>query len=259
MGPIIFISSSVFLLVLFPLSDRFAASSAPAGLMVIMAAFSIAPIGVLTSGWASNNKYSMIGGMRSAAQLMSYEIPLLLSMAGVFLLAGSFDPVTIVEQQQQSTWFFGLPMWNFIPQFIGFMICILAEVERVPFDLPEAEAELVEGWTTEYSGIRYMLFLAAEYIRGFAGAAVCTILFLGGWAGPWPVPPEVWFLLKVYLILIFWIFIRWTVPRIRTDQILELGWKKLLPLSLINILIVIFMVEIYPYLSDTLTLLPEVF
>ncbi|MAU99367.1 MAG: NADH-quinone oxidoreductase subunit H [Euryarchaeota archaeon] len=261
MGPIIFISSSVFLLVLFPLSDRFAASAAPAGLMVIMAAFSIAPIGVLTSGWASNNKYSMIGGMRSAAQLMSYEIPLLLSMAGVFLLAGSYNPVDIVEQQREATWLFGLPMWNFIPQFIGFivfMICILAEVERVPFDLPEAEAELVEGWTTEYSGIRYMLFLAAEYIRGFAGAAVATILFLGGWAGPWPVPPEIWFLLKVYLIIIFWIFIRWTVPRIRTDQILELGWKKLLPLSLINILIVIFMVEIYPYFDDIVNL-PEVF
>ena len=261
MGPIIFISSSVFLLVLFPLSDRFAASAAPAGLMVIMAAFSIAPIGVLTSGWASKNKYSMIGGMLSAAQLMSYEIPLLLSMAGVFLLAGSYNPVDIVEQQREATWLFGLPMWNFIPQFIGFivfMICILAEVERVPFDLPEAEAELVEGWTTEYSGIRYMLFLAAEYIRGFAGAAVATILFLGGWAGPWPVPPEIWFLLKVYLIIIFWIFIRWTVPRIRTDQILELGWKKLLPLSLINILIVIFMVEIYPYFDDIVNL-PEVF
>jgi len=203
----------------------------------------------------------MIGGMRSAAQLMSYEIPLLLSMAGVFLLAGSYNPVDIVEQQREATWLFGLPMWNFIPQFIGFivfMICILAEVERVPFDLPEAEAELVEGWTTEYSGIRYMLFLAAVYIRGFAGAAVATILFLGGWAGPWPVPPEIWFLLKVYLIIIFWIFIRWTVPRIRTDQILELGWKKLLPLSLINILIVIFMVEIYPYFDDIVNL-PEVF
>ena len=261
MGPIIFISSSVFLLALFPLSDRFAASSAPAGLMVIMAAFSIAPIGILTSGWASNNKYSMIGGMRSAAQLMSYEIPLLLSMAGVFLLAGSFDPVTIVEQQRESTWLFGLPMWNIIPQFIGFvvfMVCILAEVERVPFDLPEAEAELVEGWTTEYSGIRFMFFLMAEYIRGFAGAAVATILFLGGWAGPWPVPPEIWFLIKVYLIIIFWIFIRWSVPRIRTDQILVLGWKKLLPLSLINILIVIFMVEIYPYFTEIVNL-PEVF
>ena len=261
MGPVIFISSSVFLLVLFPLSDRFAASAAPAGLMVIMAAFSIAPIGVLTSGWASNNKYSMIGGMRSAAQLMSYEIPLLLSMAGVFLLAGSYNPVDIVEQQREATWLFGLPMWNFIPQFIGFivfMICILAEVERVPFDLPEAEAELVEGWTTEYSGIRFMFFLMAEYIRGFAGAAVATILFLGGWAGPWPIPPEIWFLLKVYLIIIFWIFIRWSVPRIRTDQILELGWKKLLPLSLINILLVIFMVEIFPYFDEIINL-PEVF
>ena len=261
MGPIIFISSSVFLLVLFPISDRFAASSAPGGLMVLMAAFSIAPIGVLISGWASNNKYSMIGGMRSAAQLMSYEIPLLLSMAGVFLLAGSFNPIDIVEQQQASTWLFGIPMWNFIPQFIGFVVfmtCILAEVERVPFDLPEAEAELVEGWTTEYSGIRYMLFLASEYIRGFAGAAVTVILFLGGWAGPWPVPPEVWFLLKVYLVLIFWIFIRWSVPRIRTDQILDLGWKKLLPLSLINILLVIFMVEIYPIFSEYIVL-PEVF
>ena len=261
MGPVIFISSSVFLLVLFPLSDRFAASAAPGGLMVIMAAFSIAPIGVLTSGWASNNKYSMIGGMRSAAQLMSYEIPLLLSMAGVFLLAGSYNPIDIVEQQREATWLFGLPMWNFIPQFIGFivfMICILAEVERVPFDLPEAEAELVEGWTTEYSGIRFMFFLMAEYIRGFAGAAVATILFLGGWAGPWPIPPEIWFLLKVYLIIIFWIFIRWSVPRIRTDQILELGWKKLLPLSLINILLVIFMVEIFPYF-DKIINLPEVF
>jgi len=261
MGPVIFISSSVFLLVLFPLSDRFAASAAPGGLMVIMAAFSIAPIGVLTSGWASNNKYSMIGGMRSAAQLMSYEIPLLLSMAGVFLLAGSYNPIDIVEQQREATWLFGLPMWNFIPQFIGFivfMICILAEVERVPFDLPEAEAELVEGWTTEYSGIRFMFFLMAEYIRGFAGAAVATILFLGGWAGPWPIPPEIWFLLKVYLIIIFWIFIRWSVPRIRTDQILELGWKKLLPLSLINILLVIFMVEIFPYFDEIINL-PEVF
>jgi len=202
----------------------------------------------------------MIGGMRSAAQLMSYEIPLLLSMAGVFLLAGSFDPVVIVEQQQASTWFFGLPMWNFIPQFIGFavfMICILAEVERVPFDLPEAEAELVEGWTTEYSGIRFMFFLMAEYIRGFAGAAVAVILFLGGWAGPF-LPPEIWFLIKVYLVIIFWIFIRWSVPRIRTDQILVLGWKKLLPLSLINILIVILIVEIGPYFSDIVNL-PEVF
>ena len=166
-------------------------------------------------------------------------------MAGVFLVAGSFHPVDIVQQQQEATWLLGLPMWNIVPQFIGFvvfMICILAEVERTPFDLPEAEAELVEGWTTEYSGMRFGLFLMAEYIRGFAGAAVATILFLGGWTGPGLIP-EFWFLLKVYSIFVFFVFLRWTVPRIRTDQILILGWKRLLPLSILNLVIVILMTE----------------
>jgi NADH-quinone oxidoreductase subunit H len=261
LAPFIIIIASFMAIAAIPFANGLQAFDVDIGVFYITAISSIGVVGVLLAGWASNNKYSMIGGMRSAAQLMSYEIPLLLSMAGVFLLAGSFDPVTIVEQQRESTWLFGLPMWNIIPQFIGFvvfMVCILAEVERVPFDLPEAEAELVEGWTTEYSGIRFMFFLMAEYIRGFAGAAVATILFLGGWAGPWPVPPEIWFLIKVYLIIIFWVFIRWSVPRIRTDQILVLGWKKLLPLSLINILIVIFMVEIYPYFTEIVNL-PEVF
>ena len=245
-APIMFISSSVVLFGLVPLSERFAANDAPAGVLLVMAAFSVAPVSILTAGWASNNKYTLIGGMRSAAQLMAYEIPLLLSMAGVFLVAGSFHPADIVQQQQEATWILGLPMWNIIPQFIGFivfMICILAEIERTPFDLPEAEAELVEGWTTEYSGMRFGLFLMSEYIRGFAGAAVATILFLGGRTGPGLIP-EFWFLLKVYTIFVFFIFIRWTVPRIRTDQILILGWKRLLPLSILNLIIVILMTEI---------------
>ena len=198
-GPVIFISSSILLLVMVPFSPRIAASSAPLGLLVVMAAFSIAPIGVLTTGWACNNKYTLIGGMRSAAQLMAYEIPLLLSMAGVFLVAGSYNPMDIVAQQQG--------MWNVVPQFLGFIVfivCMLAEVERVPFDLPEAEAELVEGWTTEIGGLRLGLVFAAEYIRGFVGAMIATILFLGGWSGPF-LPGEIWFLLKVYGILIFFI------------------------------------------------------
>ena len=222
-----------------PFSPRIAASSAPLGLLVVMAAFSIAPIGVLTTGWACNNKYTLIGGMRSAAQLMAYEIPLLLSMAGVFLVAGSYNPMDIVAQQQG--------MWNVVPQFLGFIVfivCILAEVERVPFDLPEAEAELVEGWTTEIGGLRLGLVFAAEYIRGFVGAMIATILFLGGWSGPF-LPGEIWFLLKVYGILIFFIILRWTVPRIRTDQILLLGWKRLLPLSLINLALAILYVEVF--------------
>jgi NADH-quinone oxidoreductase subunit H len=238
-GPVIFISSSILLLVMVPFSPRIAASSAPLGLLVVMAAFSIAPIGVLTTGWACNNKYTLIGGMRSAAQLMAYEIPLLLSMAGVFLVAGSYNPMDIVAQQQG--------MWNVVPQFLGFIVfivCILAEVERVPFDLPEAEAELVEGWTTEIGGLRLGLVFAAEYIRGFVGAMIATILFLGGWSGPF-LPGEIWFLLKVYGILIFFIILRWTVPRIRTDQILMLGWKRLLPLSLINLALAILYVEVF--------------
>ena len=238
-GPVIFISSSILLLVMVPFSPRIAASSAPLGLLVVMAAFSIAPIGVLTTGWACNNKYTLIGGMRSAAQLMAYEIPLLLSMAGVFLVAGSYNPRDIVAQQQG--------MWNVVPQFLGFIvfiICMLAEVERVPFDLPEAEAELVEGWTTEIGGLRLGLVFAAEYIRGFVGAMIATILFLGGWSGPF-LPGEIWFLLKVYGILIFFIILRWTVPRIRTDQILLLGWKRLLPLSLINLALAILYVEVF--------------
>nr|AIF01036.1 NADH dehydrogenase subunit H (nuoH) [uncultured marine group II/III euryarchaeote KM3_141_A08]AIF20363.1 NADH dehydrogenase subunit H (nuoH) [uncultured marine group II/III euryarchaeote KM3_89_F04]AIF20662.1 NADH dehydrogenase subunit H (nuoH) [uncultured marine group II/III euryarchaeote KM3_91_D09] len=238
-GPVIFISSSILLLVMVPFSPRIAASSAPLGLLVVMAAFSIAPIGVLTTGWACNNKYTLIGGMRSAAQLMAYEIPLLLSMAGVFLVAGSYNPMDIVAQQQG--------MWNIIPQFLGFIVfivCMLAEVERVPFDLPEAEAELVEGWTTEIGGLRLGLVFAAEYIRGFVGAMIATVLFLGGWSGPF-LPGEIWFLLKVYGILVFFIILRWTVPRIRTDQILLLGWKRLLPLSLINLALAILYVEVF--------------
>jgi len=226
-------------LVMVPFSPRIAASSAPLGLLVVMAAFSIAPIGVLTTGWACNNKYTLIGGMRSAAQLMAYEIPLLLSMAGVFLVAGSYNPMDIVAQQQG--------MWNVVPQFLGFIVfivCMLAEVERVPFDLPEAEAELVEGWTTEIGGLRLGLVFAAEYIRGFVGAMIATILFLGGWSGPF-LPGEIWFLLKVYAILVFFIILRWTVPRIRTDQILLLGWKRLLPLSLINLALAILYVEVF--------------
>ena len=245
-GPVIFISSSILLLVMVPFSPRIAASSAPLGLLVVMAAFSIAPIGVLTTGWACNNKYTLIGGMRSAAQLMAYEIPLLLSMAGVFLVAGSYNPMDIVAQQQE-VGLLGFPMWNIIPQFLGFIVfivCILAEVERVPFDQPEAEAELVEGWTTEIGGLRLGLVFAAEYIRGFVGAMIATILFLGGWSGPF-LPGEIWFLLKVYGILIFFIILRWTVPRIRTDQILLLGWKRLLPLSLINLALAILYVEVF--------------
>ena len=155
------------------------------------------------------------------------------------MIAGSLNMLDIVEAQKD--------MWFIVYQplaFVLFFIAGLAETNRIPFDLPEAEAELVEGWTTEIGGLRLGLVFAAEYIRGFVGAMIATILFLGGWSGPF-LPGEIWFLLKVYGILIFFIILRWTVPRIRTDQILLLGWKRLLPLSLINLALAILYVEVF--------------
>jgi NADH-quinone oxidoreductase subunit H len=233
-APVIMIGSSILLLVAIPLSGRFYMSNLNAGLLFIFAVFSITPFAILMGGWASNNKYSLIGGMRSAAQLISYEIPLLLSMVGVVLLSGSLNIRDIVDAQAQSTWYV-------IPQLIGFvvfMIAIVAEVERIPFDLPEAEAELVEGWWTEYGGIRFGLLMLAEYFRGYAGAAVAVLLFLGGWNGP-VLPPEIWFLIKVFIVFFIFIWLRGSLMRVRIDQILNIGWKRLLPLAMVNLVIAV--------------------
>lgn len=233
-APVIMIGSSILLLVAIPLSDRFYMTDLDIGLLFIFAVFSITPFAILLGGWASNNKYSLIGGMRSAAQLISYEIPLLLSMVGVVLLAGSLNVGEIVMAQENSVWFI-------IPQFLGFivfMIAIVAEVERIPFDLPEAEAELVEGWWTEYGGMRFGLLMLAEYFRGYAGAAVAVLLFLGGWNGPF-LPPELWFLIKVFIVFFVFIWLRGSLTRVRIDQILNIGWKRLLPLAMVNIVIAV--------------------
>jgi len=230
---VILIGSSVLLVGLIPFSDRFFLANTEAGLILLFAVFSLAPFGILIGGWASNNKYTLIGGMRSAAQLIAYEVPLLLSVSGVVLLAGSLNFSEIVAAQDS--------MWFAIPQIVGFvvfMVAIVAEVERIPFDLPEAEAELVEGWGTEYGGLRFGLIMLAEYLRGYAGCAAATILFLGGWNGPF-LPPEVWFLIKVFIVFFVFIWIRGSFFRVRTDQILNIGWKRLLPLAMINLVIAV--------------------
>ncbi|OGS52452.1 MAG: hypothetical protein A3K75_04140 [Euryarchaeota archaeon RBG_13_61_15] len=170
--------------------------------------------------------------MRSAAQMMSYEIPLLLCVASVFLLSGSFSFVGVVNAQHD--------VWFAIPLFLGFIVfivCLIAEVEITPFDIPEAEAELVEGWTTEYCGMRFGLFMMTSYLRGYAGGALATALFLGGWQGPAVIPDEIWFLIKAYCVFFVIEWMRWSVPRIRIDQILHLGWKRLMPLAVLNLLI----------------------
>jgi NADH-quinone oxidoreductase subunit H len=238
LAPVIFVSSSFLILATIPLSPRFGIATnidgafVPAGALFAFAAFAIAPFSILLAGWSSNNKYTLIGGMRSAAQMMSYEIPLLLAVASVFLLAGDFGFVGIVEAQAD--------IWFAIPLFIGFivfLVCMAAEVEVTPFDLPEAEAELVEGWTTEYCGMRFGFFMMTSYLRGYAGGALATALFLGGWNGPAIIPDEIWFLIKAYIVFVIIEWMRWSLPRVRVDQILNLGWKRLLPLAMVNLLI----------------------
>ena len=238
LAPVIFVSSSFLILATIPLSPNFgiatnsAGAFVPAGALFAFAAFAIAPFSILLAGWSSNNKYTLIGGMRSAAQMMSYEIPLLLAVASVFLLAGDFGFVGIVEAQAD--------IWFAIPLFIGFIVFLVsmaAEVEVTPFDLPEAEAELVEGWTTEYCGMRFGFFMMTSYLRGYAGGALATALFLGGWNGPAIIPDEIWFLIKAYIVFVVIEWMRWSLPRVRVDQILNLGWKRLLPLAMVNLLI----------------------
>jgi len=237
-GPVIFISSSFLALSTIPLGRNFGISTnasgmgVPASALIAFAFFAIAPFSILISGWSSNNKYTLIGGMRSAAQMMSYEIPMLLTVASVFLLAGSFDFMGIVSAQRD--------IWFAIPLALGFvvfLVCLVAEVEIQPFDLPEAEAELVEGWTTEYSGMRFGFFMMSSYLRGYIGGAFATALFLGGWHGPSLIPEPIWFLIKAYIVFVVIEWMRWSNPRVRVDQLLNIGWKRLMPLAVLNLLI----------------------
>jgi NADH-quinone oxidoreductase subunit H len=242
-APVILVSSTLMILAALPFSDGFYISAPPGNILFVMAMFAVAPIAILVGGWASNNKYTLIGGMRSAAMMMSYEIPLLLTIASVIILAGSFNAIDIVHAQQDFGVWYGLPL---IIGFVIFMISIVAEVERIPFDLPEAEAELVEGWTTEYGGMRLGLIWLTEYTRMYCGAAIGAILFLGGWSGPTiPVPGldalsgEIWISVKIYAIILLFIWVRWSLPRVRTDQILHFGWRRLLPLAMFNVFLAI--------------------
>ena len=207
------------------------------GLLFIFAMSSLASYGIILAGWASNSKYSFLGGIRSMAQVISYEIAMGLSLVGVMLLAGSLNLTDIVVAQHDT--FRGMFIF---PQIIGFgvfFVSMLAETNRVPFDLPEAETELVSGYATEYSGMRYAIFFMAEYIGMLVMSSLATICFFGGWSGPFHVPvfPALWFLLKVYAFMFVFIWIRATLPRYRYDQLMDLGWKWLIPLALANVVL----------------------
>lgn len=209
------------------------------GLMYILAVSSLGVYGIVLGGWSSNNKYALLGGLRSSAQLISYELALGLSLMGVVMLTGSLSLVDIVTAQAGNFW-----NWNVFLQPLGFLlyfICGLAETNRAPFDLPEAEQELTAGYHTEYSGMKFALFFMAEYINMVNVSAIASTMFLGGWRAPFGFIPEwtgpIWFFIKVFIFLCIYIWIRATVPRLRFDQLMNFGWKVLLPLSIANVLV----------------------
>ncbi|WEK53960.1 MAG: NADH-quinone oxidoreductase subunit NuoH [Candidatus Cohnella colombiensis] len=217
------------------------------GFLYYIALSGITTIAVVIGGWASNNKYSLLGGMRSAAQMISYEVPLVLSVVGVVMLSGSLNLRDIVVYQEGYFWH-----WNFIPQIIAFAIFIISaisELNRTPFDLPEAESELVAGYHVEYSGFRFAFYMLTEYIYVYAIACLTTILFLGGWNSPVPqldfIPGIIWFFLKFAFIVFSLFWIRASFPRIRVDQLMSFAWKVLLPLAILNIFLTALGIELF--------------
>ena len=201
------------------------------GLLFFLAMSSLGVYSVMLAGWASNNKFALLGGLRAAAQMVSYEVFMGLSLMGVVILAGSFNLRDIVTAQQQ--------VWFCIPQILGlivFLIAGIAETHRLPFDLPEAESELIAGFHTEYSGMKFGMFFVGEYLGITLISAMIATLFFGGWLGPW-LPPVVWFILKTFVFICLFILLRAALPRPRYDQLMAYGWTVLLPLSLLNVLV----------------------
>ncbi|MDJ0533041.1 MAG: NADH-quinone oxidoreductase subunit NuoH [Xenococcaceae cyanobacterium MO_207.B15] len=258
LGPLLVIIPIFLSFLIVPLGQNLIISNIGIGIFLWIALSSIVPIGALMAGYASNNKYSLLGGLRSAAQSISYEVPLALSVLAIVMMSDSLSTVDIVAQQSSH----GILSWNIWRQPIGvviFWIAALAEAERLPFDLPEAEEELVAGYQTEYGGIRFMLFYGSSYLNLVLSSLIFSVLYLGGWNFPIPVEllaswlgvsvTALWLqpivlslglcmtLVKAYLMIFIAILLRWTVPRVRIDQLLNLGWKFLLPISFVNLLL----------------------
>jgi NADH-quinone oxidoreductase subunit H len=214
-----------------PLSPEIWVADSNIGLLFILAMSSMTVYASVLGGWASNNKYALLGGLRSAAQMVSYEVFMGIALMGVVVLTGSFRLIDIVEAQAG--------LWNCVPQFFGmliFAVAGIAETKRVPFDLPEAEAELVAGYHTEYSGMKFGMFFVGEYLGVTLISALAVIFYFGGWRGPW-LPPVVWFLVKTLAVIAVFILLRASLPRPRFDQLMAYGWKVLLPFALLNLLV----------------------
>ena len=248
-GPTAYLVTSFVIFGILPISSGWNSGALPLSLLLALTVFSFAPLFIFVSAWSSNNKYSLMGGLRSAAQMIAYEVPLLLAVVAVVIVAGSFNLATIVAEQQ-NYWFWGPPL--LLALFV-FFVGMLAEMERIPFDLPEAEAELVEGWNTEYGGMLFAFFMLADYVRALVGSFLVVLLFLGGWTMPGWVPSTAtsfplagifWFMVKTYLVFGVFVWIRASLPRVRTDQLLRVGWMRMIPLSLASVVLAAMLVTV---------------
>jgi NADH-quinone oxidoreductase subunit H len=242
LAPIVSFAPVFLPLLVIPFSDRIQGFDIDVGLLFMLAIASINVLAILIGGWGSNNKYSMLGSFRAVAQSIAYEIPMLISLLAVVFMTNTFSLRGIVEAQ--NIWFIFLqPV-----AFLIYIVCMVAETNRAPFDLPEAESELTAGFHTEYSGMGFSLFMMAEYTYMLIASSIATVFFLGGTSGI-PLPyfeytGIIWFLLKVYMFMFFLVWIRWTFPRTRFDQLMNLCWKYLLPFSLVNLLITVVVVKL---------------
>jgi NADH-quinone oxidoreductase subunit H len=217
--------------VVVPFAPGIVVSNINIGILFFLAMSSMGAYSIILGGWASNNKYSLLGAMRGAAQMISYEVFMGLSLMGVVLMAGSFNLQDIVNAQRG--------LWFVVPQFLGFVIFFIAgiaETHRLPFDIPESESELIAGFHSEYSGMKFGLFFVGEYLGITLISAVTVALFFGGWLGPAFLPPVAWFALKTFAFIAFFILLRASLPRPRYDQLMEFGWKILFPLTLVNLM-----------------------
>ena len=230
-APAIVVLTVLLAFAVIPVSPGVVVSDLNIALLFFLAMSSLGVYSVVLGGWASDNKYSLLGGLRAAAQMLSYEVFMGLSLMGVVLLAGSFNLSEIVIAQKN--------LWFVVPQFLGFILFLIAgiaETRRLPFDLPEAESELIAGFHSEYSGMKFGMFFMGEYMGITLISAMIAVLFFGGWLGP-VLPPVIWFLIKTFFFLCFFILLRASLPRPRFDQLMAWGWKLMLPLALANLLV----------------------
>jgi NADH-quinone oxidoreductase subunit H len=230
-APMFFIIVAVLLYAVIPMGKDMAVVDLNVGLFYFISVGSLSTICILMAGWGSNNKWSLLGAMRSVAQMISYEIPLAFSLLGVVMIAGSLNLSDIVAAQH-NLWFILLQPIAFVTYFIA----ATAELNRGPFDMPEAEQELTAGAFTEYTGMRWALFFLAEYTNLVAVSALASTLFLGGWQGPW-LPSWIWIIIKTYAVMLVFMWMKWTFPRIRMDHLMSFSWKVLIPVSLVNIIL----------------------